>query len=409
MDRRMLKESAKQSVLEARGPVKRVTLILVLSAAALMLAEWGLGTLAERSASGSHYLSQTLSAQSRSYAAAMLISLVFQFLLVMLWAGYCTFSLRLSRGEDFTPGVLLDGFRVWGRVVLLHLYTALLRALWAMAFSLPVSYVLTALFLAETISEDQMLILLMAYAGLVMFIVSYRYRMAWRVMLDDPEIDENTKSCIVSNCGFSKDDLCNIFRKCDGLTAVTAMKKLSGADSAAAMRLVDEFVKSGSNSDEKYQSVCLGIAQYYEEHHTPEDIHAMQTAYIPMLKQIYEQNQSPLVRDQAVYAMARICDYELFTWLIENENIDDTLKISVIKRNYRLMKDQVGRAESEEDIRAVIDAMRILPMIEIADEMQNAVDAGSLPASEELLLLIDESRREGVHAIDKYEKWIQPE
>ncbi len=187
MDRRMLKESAKQSVLEARGPVKRVTLILVLSAAALMLAEWGLGTLAERSASGSHYLSQTLSAQSRSYAAAMLISLVFQFLLVMLWAGYCAFSLRLSRGEDFTPGVLLDGFRVWGRVVLLHLYTALLRALWAMAFSLPVSYVLTALFLAETISEDQMLILLMAYAGLVMFIVSYRYRMAWRVMLDDPE------------------------------------------------------------------------------------------------------------------------------------------------------------------------------------------------------------------------------
>ena len=230
-----------------------------------------------------------------------------------------------------------------------------------------------------------------------------------RPLLDDPEIDENTKSCIVSNCGFSKDDLCDIFRKYDGLTAVTAMKKLSGADSAAAMSLVDEFAKSGSNSDEKYQSVCLGIAQYYEEHHTPEDIHTMQTAYIPMLKQIYEQNQSPLVRDQAVYAMARICDYELFTWLIENENIDDTLKISVIERNYRLMKDQVGRAKSEEDIRAVIDAMRILPMIEIADEMQNAVDAGSLPASEELLSLIDESRREGVHAIDKYEKWIQPE
>ena len=66
----------------------------------------------------------------------------------------------------------------------------------------------------------------------------------------------------------------------------------------------------------------------------------MQTVYIPMLKQIYEQNPSPLVRDQAVYAMARICDYELFTWLIENENIDDTLKISVIERNFRLMKDQ---------------------------------------------------------------------
>ncbi len=187
MDRRMLKESARQSVLEARGPVKRVTLILVLCAAALILAEWGLGALAERSASGSHYLSQTLSAQSRSYAVVMLVSLVFQFLLVMLWAGYCAFSLQLTRDEEIAPGVLLEGFRLWGRVVLLHLYTALLRSLWAIIFSMPVSYVLSALFLAGTISEDLMFPIMMVYAGLVMFIVAYRYRMAWRVMLDAPE------------------------------------------------------------------------------------------------------------------------------------------------------------------------------------------------------------------------------
>ncbi len=187
MDRRMLKESARQSVLEARGPVKRVTLILVLCAAALILAEWGLGALAERSASGSHYLSQTLSAQSRSYAVVMLVSLVFQFLLVMLWAGYCAFSLQLTRDEEIAPGVLLEGSRLWGRVVLLHLYTALLRSLWAIIFSMPVSYVLSALFLAGTISEDLMFPIMMVYAGLVMFIVSYRYRMAWRVMLDAPE------------------------------------------------------------------------------------------------------------------------------------------------------------------------------------------------------------------------------
>jgi hypothetical protein len=41
--------------------------------------------------------------------------------------------------------------------------------------------------------------------------------------------------------------------------------------------------------------------------------------------------------------------------------------------------------------------------------MQQAVDAGNLPASAELRSLIDEIRREGVPAVDKYEKWIQPE
>ena len=230
-----------------------------------------------------------------------------------------------------------------------------------------------------------------------------------RPLLDDPELEENTKASIVSNCDFSTDELCDIFRKYDGLTAVTAMKEIANTDSDAAMQLVDEFIKSGTQSAEKYQSVCLGIAQYYEEHHTAKDLEAMQTVYIPMLKQIYEQNPSKLVRNQAVYAMARICDYELFTWLIENESIDDILKISVIERNYRLMKAQVSRAESEEDIRAVMEAMRILPTLEIADAMQQAVDAGNLPASAELRLLIDEIRREGVPAVDKYEKWIQPE
>ena len=187
MDRRMLKETSKQSVREARGPAKKVTLILVLAFVALVLAEWGLSTLAERSGSGSHYLSQSLSAQSRSYAMVMLVSLICQFVLVLLWTGYCSFSLRLSRDESFTPGVLLDGFRIWGRVILLHVYTSLLKAVWAMVFSLPVSYVLTALFMAETIPESMMFTLLMGYVSLVMLIVSYRYRMAWRVMLDAPE------------------------------------------------------------------------------------------------------------------------------------------------------------------------------------------------------------------------------
>ena len=225
-----------------------------------------------------------------------------------------------------------------------------------------------------------------------------------RRLLDDPELDENTKSCIVSNCDFSADALCDIFRDSDGMTAATAMKKIAVADSDAAMQLVDEFVKSGDISDEKYKSVCLGIAQYYETHQTPEDMETMHTVYIPMLKQVYAQNPSSLVKDQAVYAMARICDYELFTWLIENEKIDDTLKVTVIERNYRLMLDQITKAKSPDDIRAVTEAMRLHPILEIGDALQAAVDQGRLPASEELRTVIENTQKNGIHAVDKYEK-----
>ena len=109
MDRRQLKNEAKQSVRGARGSTKLTTLVCLLAVGLLALAEWGLTLLAERSAGGSQYLSQALSAQSRSYALVMLVSLVFQFLLILLFAGYFSFALRLSRNEFFSMDVLLDG------------------------------------------------------------------------------------------------------------------------------------------------------------------------------------------------------------------------------------------------------------------------------------------------------------
>ncbi|MBQ9270164.1 MAG: DUF975 family protein [Oscillospiraceae bacterium] len=187
MDRRQLKNEAKQSVRGARGSTKLTTLVCLLAVALLALAEWGLTLLVEHTAGESHYLSQALSAQSRSYALLVLVSLVFQLLLILLFAGYYSFALRISRNESFSMGVLLDGFRIWQKPVLLYLYISVLQALWSIVFSMPASYVLTALFLSDAISESVMLTLLMGYVSLVMFIVSYRYRMAWFVLLDGPE------------------------------------------------------------------------------------------------------------------------------------------------------------------------------------------------------------------------------
>ena len=91
MDRRQLKNEAKQSVRSARGSTKLTTLACLLAVALLVLAEWGLTLLVERTAGNSHYLSQALSAQSRSYVLLVLVSLVFQLLLILLFAGYFSF------------------------------------------------------------------------------------------------------------------------------------------------------------------------------------------------------------------------------------------------------------------------------------------------------------------------------
>ena len=224
-------------------------------------------------------------------------------------------------------------------------------------------------------------------------------------LLDDPETAEETKDYITAHCDLTPDELCGIFRGSDGRPAVIAIQRLAAADSETAMQLVDEFVSGAQDniSDQKYIAICLGIAQYYEEHTGPEDIESMKNIYIPMMKTIFENGKSDPVRDQAVYALGRLCDYDLFAWLIENEHIDKYCKISVTERNYRQMKTWIAEAKSEDDIRAVLDAMRIMPTLEIADALEEAITQGNLPESAELRSLIETIRAEGVHAVDKYD------
>ena len=228
---------------------------------------------------------------------------------------------------------------------------------------------------------------------------------AMLALLDDTELSEETKEYITSHCGFTADELSEIFRSTDGRTAVIAIQRISAENSEAAMQLVREFTESGDGSipEEKAAALCLGIAQYYEEHREPEDIAAMKDIYIPMMKKLLQEAQSQRVRDQAVYALGRICDYELFAWLMENGSLDRSLKISVTERNYRPMKRWIEEAESEEDILAVTEAMEIYPILEIADALEKAIEQGTLEDTERLRSVIEHIREKGIPAVDKYD------
>ena len=121
-----------------------------------------------------------------------------------------------------------------------------------------------------------------------------------------------------------------------------------------------------------------------------------------MMKKIFEQGGSEQVKNQAIYALGRICDYDLFKWIIEHKSINKYTKISVAERNYRPMLKWIEEAKSEDDILAVMEAMEICPTLEIADALEASVKQGKLPNSEELNSVIDYTRKNGIPAVDKY-------
>ncbi len=188
MNRRGLKEASRQCLRDAAYSTKKVTLAFLAAVIVLALLEWGAGLLVDRMGAGGRYLSDSVAASGRNYLILFLVSLVVQLVTVLLSLGYTDFSLRLSRKEDFDLSVLWSGFSLWTKAILLYLYTSVLLSLWASVFSIPVTYVLAALYAAGTIGEELLYGLMFLYMGIVMFVVSYRYRMAWYVLLDNPEL-----------------------------------------------------------------------------------------------------------------------------------------------------------------------------------------------------------------------------
>ncbi len=88
------------------------------------------------------------------YVFLVALSTLFSAVLTYGYVGYC---LRVSRMRAVGYGNLLDGFGMVGRVIALHFLTVLFVALWNMLFIIP---------------------------GII---AAYRYRMAYFIMLDDPD------------------------------------------------------------------------------------------------------------------------------------------------------------------------------------------------------------------------------
>lgn len=225
-------------------------------------------------------------------------------------------------------------------------------------------------------------------------------------LLDDSDIADETKEYIVSKADFSAEEFIEIFRMHDSRISVTAIKRLAANAPDKMENLIEESISSEYEkvSDEKNRAICLAIAGYYEECANKDEADAVREQFAPVLKQIYEQSGSDLVRDEAIYALGRICDNEWFAWIIDNSTIDKYTKISVIERNFNMLKAMVESAKSEEEISSVIKAMKIHPVLDVGESLQLAIEKETLTESEELNSLIAFIQKEGMRAVDKYEK-----
>ena len=186
MDRRALKHAARQDVTSASYSPRRVTLVFLLLILALAALEVAANFLAQSRSSGGGYLSEAVSAGGRTYLMLLIFSLLCQCLATILTAGYTAFALKLNEQAVFSLRILWEGFYRAAPVLLLYLMKSMLLALWTSILSVPLLYLLSALLLSGAFSEADMYWILLGGMSLLMFLLSYRYRMAVFMLMDDP-------------------------------------------------------------------------------------------------------------------------------------------------------------------------------------------------------------------------------
>ena len=155
MNRAGLKAASRQCILDATVSPVLVTLVLylIIYGFSVLTSMSYLPLLNMETLSYEDYLYQLGRMQSASF-----VTTIVELLLAIFTFGYQSYLLRLSRRMAASYSNLLDGFRLFGKVLWLNILTGIFVMLWSLLFVIP---------------------------GII---AAYRYRLACYVLLDDPQL-----------------------------------------------------------------------------------------------------------------------------------------------------------------------------------------------------------------------------
>lgn len=226
-------------------------------------------------------------------------------------------------------------------------------------------------------------------------------------LLNDDGIRQETKESIVALGNFSKAELGEIFSSYNDGIAIMAMKRIAPLDAGMALELASPLLLSPHQdiSDEKTIAAFLGVARYFEYHSRDgEDEEfdiALKDKIGAAIKEIYKTSSNNHLKDQAIYAMARMKDYDLFAYIIDSEDVDLELKVSATESNVDLMIERISTARTYDDIRVILYAMKLYPIIEVGTALESSLAYHQLETNKEVTELIEFIKNNGVKRDEK--------
>ena len=191
-------------------------------------------------------------------------------------------------------------------------------------------------------------------------------------LLDSDELQIESKELIVDLADLDVEELSKIYIENDDSVAISAMKRIMIENPNQAYLLSKAVLSKKSTTDSKLISALLGLGEFYD---TVKDDDKNKEETINIMKDIYSSSDNSLVKDNVIYSLTRMNDFEVFTFIINNEEIDLLLKVSTIERNSELLIKMItdtNNSLSVYDAYIIDKAMRMHPIVEIGEALREA-------------------------------------
>lgn len=222
-------------------------------------------------------------------------------------------------------------------------------------------------------------------------------------LLHNENISLNIKNHIVSLADLTLMQLSDIYCKFDGSFIVIAMKKMITLDNLYAYTLSKDIIfnRTRETSDDKLLSSCIAIGEYYNINNISIK---NDDPILNELKELYLLSKNELLRDQAIYALGKMNNLDVFENILDNNTIDKELKITTIENNVDLIINKINKNYSNNDFILINKAMRIHPVLDVGEALEKnilKINTYNLSQTEnEVLELIDFIEQNGVKGVN---------
>ncbi len=206
--------------------------------------------------------------------------------------------------------------------------------------------------------------------------------------LQAEDVSDSSKYQVASSYNHTLDELCIIFEQCEGKAAKGAMDRIIELDREKSYELGYKVLEGDPTlvESEKLIWSIHAVADYFAVNPGAD---AQERKYaISRMMHVIETASLDHVKSQTVYAMAHVCDYERFELIIDREDIDKHVKWGFISGTVDLMSEKLRHATPEDDISAILKAMRIYPIRVIGNDLKVALNHGRIKSSPELRSVI---------------------